>query len=174
MNKNLIKHTVENEVISQRAVDGYVNATAMCKLHGKLIGHYLETEVTKEFLKELSRSIGLTIDVLVSKRMTGANDLRGTWVHPYVAINLGQWLSPVFAVKVSSWIFNWMEQGISIDAEYQQFLSYKAKIKEHGSNAGRFLSSLRWDINPSIKKKERDFAAKRQISINFDEPKILN
>ena len=158
MNKNLIKHTVENEVISQRAVDGYVNATAMCKLHGKLIGHYLETEVTKEFLKELSRSIGLTIDVLVSKRMTGANDLRGTWVHPYVAINLGQWLSPVFAVKVSSWIFNWMEQG----------------IKEHGSNAGRFLSSLRWDINPSIKKKERDFAAKRQISINFDEPKILN
>lgn len=171
MNKNLIKHTVENEVISQRAIDGYVNATAMCKLHGKLIGHYLETEVTKEFLKELSRSIGLTIDVLVSKRMTGANDLRGTWVHPYVAINLGQWLSPVFAVKVSSWIFNWMSRGHDFDLEYQQFLIKKSEIKKNGSESGRYLANLRWHINPALEKEEKEIEEKRQLSLFTDQTK---
>lgn len=29
MNKELIKHTVENEVISQRAIDGYVTASSI-------------------------------------------------------------------------------------------------------------------------------------------------
>lgn len=34
--------------------------------------------------------------------------MQGTWVHPQVAINLGQWASPKFAVLVSRWIFEWM------------------------------------------------------------------
>ncbi len=34
--------------------------------------------------------------------------MQGTWVHPHVAINLGQWASPKFAVLVSKWVFEWM------------------------------------------------------------------
>lgn len=34
--------------------------------------------------------------------------MQGTWVHPQVAINLGQWCSPKFAVAVSKWVFEWM------------------------------------------------------------------
>lgn len=168
MTQNLIKHTLENQVIPQRTIDGYVNATAMCKAHGKLIGDYLRIEPTKEFLAELERSMGTTIDVLVSKRMTGANELRGTWVHPYVAINLGQWLSPVFAVRVSSWVFEWMSRGHEFDLEYQKFLVKKDRIKEKGSDSGRYLASLRWHINQSLEKEEKEIMEKRQLSLFSD------
>ena len=40
--------------------------------------------------------------------MGGHPDIQGTWVHPQVAINLGQWASPKFAVLVSTWVFEWM------------------------------------------------------------------
>jgi len=38
----------------------------------------------------------------------GDHRLQGTWVHPQVAINLGQWVSPAFAVQVSQWVYDWM------------------------------------------------------------------
>jgi hypothetical protein len=38
--------------------------------------------------------------------------MQGTWVHPQVAIHLGQWASPKFAVLVSKWVFEWMSGGI--------------------------------------------------------------
>ena len=40
--------------------------------------------------------------------MTGENEIRGTWVHPQVAIHLAQYLSPEFSVKVTEWVFDWM------------------------------------------------------------------
>jgi hypothetical protein len=40
--------------------------------------------------------------------MTGSNELRGTWVHPQMAIHLAQWLSAAFAVQVSEWVLEWM------------------------------------------------------------------
>lgn len=54
---------------------------------------YLDSKTTSSFLAELSRSTGIPVDLLVQKIMTGPNDFRGTWVHPQVAINLGQWAS---------------------------------------------------------------------------------
>lgn len=165
MNKNLIKHTLENNVVTQRAVDGYINATALCKASGKLIGHYFENFATKEFLKELESAIGIPIDELVSKRMTGLNEQRGTWVHPYVAINLGQWLSAKFAVQVSQWVFDWMNEGYGFDLEYQKFLDEKAEVKKNGSESGRYMANLRWHIYPALDKKEKAFEGKRQLSL---------
>lgn len=40
--------------------------------------------------------------------------MQGTWVHPYVAINLGQWLSPQFSVQVSKWVTEWIAGGPQI------------------------------------------------------------
>ncbi|WP_416046731.1 KilA-N domain-containing protein [Cupriavidus basilensis] len=46
----VIPHQVEGNLIQQRAADGYINATAMCKAAKKLFGHYFEAKNTKEFL----------------------------------------------------------------------------------------------------------------------------
>ena len=108
INLPLIKHEEEGYIIHQRIQDGYVNATAMCKATGKLWGHYYENKATKEFLDELSSVIGIPITALVCTIRGGYPELQGTWIHPQVAINLGQWLSPKFAVKVSQWVFDWM------------------------------------------------------------------
>ena len=104
----IIKHEENGNFIYQRIQDGYVNATAMCKAAGKLIADYSRLKETKEFLNELSIDMGIPITALVCSIQGGEPELQGTWVHPQVAINLGQWLSPKFAVKVSKWIFDWM------------------------------------------------------------------
>ncbi|MPM74856.1 hypothetical protein SDC9_121845 [bioreactor metagenome] len=84
----------------------------MCKACGKLVADYMRLSSTRDFLKELSTSMGIPIDVLVQTMTTGKNEFRGTWVHPKIAINLAQWLSPKFAVLVSEWVFEWMSGNV--------------------------------------------------------------
>lgn len=108
---SLIPHQVDNNVVEQRAADGYINATAMCKACGKQFGHYRANSGTDAFLDALSLDIGIPISKLIQV-VRGANLAQGTWVHPQVAINLAQWLSPRFAVMVSSWVFDWMSGKI--------------------------------------------------------------
>ena len=104
----ILFHSVEQVDIGQRAIDGYVNATALCKAAGKLWGHYWQTQSAKDFVQTLSSVIGIPITELVQVNQGGIPQLQGTWIHPYIAINLAQWLSPVFAVEVSRWVHAWM------------------------------------------------------------------
>lgn len=90
----IIAHIVDSSEIDQRASDGYVNATALCKASGKRLGHYRSNDGTIEFIHELSRSVGIPTDLLIQTITTGPNRNRGTWVHPQVAVHLGQWASP--------------------------------------------------------------------------------
>lgn len=84
-----------------RRQDGYVNATALCKSAGKLWGSYFRNEATQSFLEELESVMQIRIAELVQVKMGGIPSEQGTYVHPLVAVNLGQWLSPKFAVFVS-------------------------------------------------------------------------
>lgn len=104
---SLISHKVQDSIVEQRAVDGYINATAMCTAAGKLFGHYKENSTSKEFFAELSTDIGIPISVLIQSIKGGASH-QGTWVHPQVALHLAQWLSPKFAVQVSKWVHEWL------------------------------------------------------------------
>lgn len=106
MKLDLIPHQVNDQVIDQRASDGYINATALCKAAGKQWGHYWESNNTKEFMAELESDIGIPISVLVQSTRGGL--LQGTWIHPQVSIHLAQWLSAKFAVQVSKWVHDWM------------------------------------------------------------------
>lgn len=107
----LISHSVEGELVEQRMLDGYVNATAMCKAIGRPWSRYWENPTSKEFVRELSAVLGKPITELVQSVTGGRPSEQGTWVHPQVAIHLGQWLSPRFAVMVSGWIHEWMTGG---------------------------------------------------------------
>ena len=117
----LVPHTYQNFVISQRESDGYINATAMCKVAGKLFGHYLENKQTKAFLNALQSDIGIPISALVQSIKGGDPTTQGSWVHPQVAVHLAQWLSPEFSVKVSQWIVEWMSGKKPSDREWEQF-----------------------------------------------------
>lgn len=82
----LIPHKVEDALINQRAIDGYVNATAMCKAVGKQFSDYSRLKTTQEFIKELSSATGIPVAELIQSVMGGIT--QGTWVHPDVATRL--------------------------------------------------------------------------------------
>jgi hypothetical protein len=109
---DVIPHEVDGNLIHQRAADGYVNATAMCKAVGKNFSDYRRLVPTEGFLKELSSAVGIPVANLVISIQGGKPLEQCTWVHPDVAINLGQWCSPKFAVAVAMWVRDWMSGKI--------------------------------------------------------------
>ena len=128
----LIEHAIDGgDVVHQRPLDGYVNATELCHRSGKRFHDYSRLQQTKDFLEELSLETGIPVSSLVQS-IRGRGDLvdQGTWVHPRVAIHLGQWLSPQFAVKVSEWVFDWMAgrlRGVQ-PVHVQRYMKNRAKV----------------------------------------------
>lgn len=104
----LIPHRLDGEVIEQRTIDGYVNATAMCRAASKRFNDYSRLGSTSAFLAELESVTGIPVTEQVQSVIGGGPTVQGTWVHPKVAIHLAQWLSPRFAVQVSEWVYAWM------------------------------------------------------------------
>lgn len=102
----LVPHSYRGSLIQQRAKDGYISATAMCKAAGREWSSYRRS--ADDFIVVLEGSLQIRRDLLIVTIATGSNDLRGTWVHPQIAINLAQWLSADFAVQVSQWVLDWM------------------------------------------------------------------
>ncbi|PPT44504.1 DNA-binding protein [Xanthomonas arboricola] len=106
-NLPLIQRQVNNSLIEQRQLDGYINATAMCQAAGKRFAHYMENGSTTDFLRELAADVGIPTSELIQV-VRGGNGPQGTWVHPNVATHLAQWLSPKFAVAVAKWVHEWL------------------------------------------------------------------
>jgi hypothetical protein len=105
---DLIHHEADGTIIDQRYGDGYINATALCKAANKTWSEYRRISSTIAFLAELEADTKIPLAQLVHSIVGGERSLQGTWVHPLVAVNLGQWLSPKFAVQVSKWVGDWM------------------------------------------------------------------
>jgi hypothetical protein len=127
-----IDRTENNVIISQNALDGYINATAMCDAAGKKLSHYLENASTKAFVGELSNDTGIPVSQLIQIVKGGYPQQQGTWVHPQVAIHLGQWASAKFAVLVSKWVFDWMSgakpQQSSMPYHLKRYMINREKI----------------------------------------------
>ena len=117
----MISHEVRNRLISQRAIDGYINATAMCQAEGKAFADYTRLGTTKAYLQALYADMGIPISELIQSVKGGRPEQQGTWVEPHVALHLGQWLSPEFSVQVNKWVFEWIS-GIA---------SRRAKLPDH-------------------------------------------
>ncbi|WP_408586482.1 KilA-N domain-containing protein [Novosphingobium sp.] len=117
----LVPHAYQGAVIEQRASDGYINATAMCRAAGREWSAYRRLDTTNAYFEALATSLQIHRDLLVQSIVTGDNATRGTWVNPQVAIHLAQWLSPEFAVKVTGWVHDWMLGRDPRDRVWAQF-----------------------------------------------------
>lgn len=130
-----IDRQIDNNVIQQRLLDGYINGTAICKSAGKEMKHYLSNQTTKEYLSELASEVGIPTSALIQIVRGGVPELQGTWVHPYVATHLAQWADAKVAVKVNIWITEWMNGNIKPQAtmpyHLQRYLLNASKIP-HG------------------------------------------
>ncbi|TWU66466.1 KilA-N domain-containing protein [Crateriforma conspicua] len=127
----LIKHEVASGVIPQRASDGYVNATEMCRACGKQFSDYYRNKSTEAFLDAMANETGIPASSLVVIIKGGNAIVQGTWVHPQVAINLAQWCSPVFAVAVTKLVLEWMRGEFtqaSVPYHIQRYMANRSEI----------------------------------------------
>jgi len=106
----LVVRTWNDAPISRRDSDGYADATAMCQANGKHLPHYISNQRTTAYIAALGESLNLPTDQLVITTTSGLNHLRGTWVHPRLAVDLARWLSPQFAVWMDGWFLEQLEQ----------------------------------------------------------------
>ena len=106
--------------IQRRHADGYVNATAMCKANGRHLPHYLTNARTSEYLQALSGSVGIPTDHLKVSIGTGPNHLRGTWIHPRLAVDLARWISPGFAVWMDGWFLEQFQPSSPLTTNHSQ------------------------------------------------------
>lgn len=101
-----------NDIVICSRYDGYINVTQLCQAGKKgEIKNWNQTKKSKDFMESLSRSVGIPTDRLMQTVSNGLNELRGTWAHPQVAINIAQWISSDFDVQVSQWVFQLMTTG---------------------------------------------------------------
>ncbi len=139
MTTQLISRDFHGAVIRQRSNDGFLNATDMCKSVGKQFNDYRRLKSTKEFLEELSDFViknpvtGIPVteqnQQLIQIVQGGTPENQGTWVHPYVSINLAQWCSPRFAVLVTGWTFELLTEGyVSLKPKPTQTMAECIKI----------------------------------------------
>ena len=119
----ILYHEANGLEISQRGVDGYINATQMCQANGKEWRYYWRLPNTKKYVEALAADLG--IDVIVNNptcnnyasalvmTFRGGNSQQGTWVHPEVAIDLAAWISVEFRILVNRWVREWMSKGVN-------------------------------------------------------------
>lgn len=58
------------------------------KAGGKFFNAWYRTKVNKELIDILSKETDLTKNELIQIQLTGSNELRGTFVHPILAIQI--------------------------------------------------------------------------------------
>ncbi|MCY3854965.1 MAG: KilA-N domain-containing protein [Rhodospirillales bacterium] len=105
----VIVHPIAGRFVRQRTRDTYIDATAMCQAAGKDYFDYRRQKSTNTFLAALEAETGIPGSELIQSVRGGFPELQGTWVHPRVAVHLGQWLSVEFQVWVSGIVDDWRE-----------------------------------------------------------------
>lgn len=113
----IVVRTWNDAPISRRDCDGYADATAMCQANGRRWYDYQRLDQTTAYLQALADATGLAPDQLVISTTTGPNHLRGTWIHPRLAVDLARWLSPAFAVWMDGWFLEQAQPLESANSE---------------------------------------------------------
>jgi hypothetical protein len=108
--------------IESRESDNFINATQLCKAGGKKVNDWYRLGSTKDLVLELTNNLNQVIGdhrtVIIDIIKAGPNNLRGSWIHPDLAVQLAQWVSPAFSLQVSRWIRELCIAGsVSIDSK---------------------------------------------------------
>jgi hypothetical protein len=92
--KNIVNTPLLNALVAEhggqiiaemRASDGFINATKMCKMGGKMWADYYRQETTQVYLETLSENMGYPIFNLLESK-PGRHG--STWIHHRIAILL--------------------------------------------------------------------------------------
>lgn len=129
--------------IHRRQVDGYVNASAMCRAGGKRWNHYQANDRTQGYIHALAADAGIPAtgnQGLIRSIQGGRPELQGTWIHPRLAVDLARWISPAFAVWMDGWFLEQFTTPLPTTTNRQPvtsrqgFLDNSPRIVIHAAN----------------------------------------
>ena len=109
--------------------NGYINATRLCKDVMELTDskkpfrNWQSNAGVNELLGEIAKIINVTVDELIITKITGSNELRGSYVHPALITHVAYWISYSFRAKVVMWIEEWKEYSKTNKLRYCEALS---------------------------------------------------
>jgi hypothetical protein len=103
---------------------GLINATRMCKEEGKVISTFLRNAEAQKFLLFLRSQPEFSEEQIMQTWTSGP--LRGTWIHPVLAIHLATWLSPRMLVSTFNFLNNQKMATFSHNAKEEK----KELVKE--------------------------------------------
>ena len=112
-----IEHNLIGFIVYQRKIDGYVNATQICKVHRDLTderkdpSEWLANKSSKSAIDKLSSVTGIPVTELIEIKKGGK--YQGTWIHPRLAVRFTMWVNDDFSLLVEDWIHGWLESGYS-------------------------------------------------------------
>lgn len=78
-----VDRQIEKNIIQQRLMDGYVNATALCEAAGEKINDYYRLKSTTEYMDALYPEMGIPVSGLNQIVRKGVPELQGTWMYPF-------------------------------------------------------------------------------------------
>lgn len=112
----ILKRELNGVTVRQDSKTSFFNATDLIDIHNartgdqKRVQDYFDNKSTREFMNALAQAENSNsanqrdLDNGLAIRRRGNNG--GTWVHPYVFIDLAMWLSPEFKVTVIRWVYD--------------------------------------------------------------------
>lgn len=143
----LIKRYINKHVIHQTAPDGYINASRLCITNNTSIENYLYNAEIKKTLQIMSDALEIPLGHLIQKNSLISKEQKDYWLHPYIAINLGQWLGHTYSFLISKWVVEWytgeIEDMYRLPIHTRRYLINRKKIPyTHFSILDLFISKL--------------------------------
>ena len=111
-----LTHNLSGVVISQRAIDGYINATALTTAHKQATGQrkdvadWLRNKRIEQSLKHLCSITAIPVNELYQVFQGSPENGGGTWLHPKLSVRFAIWLSDDFGYQVEIWVEQWMTE----------------------------------------------------------------
>lgn len=115
-----------NLVINKK--NNYVNATLLFRNartknnNKKKFSHLKETDKYNELIKLASEYLGISEDSVTYTQTNLPNNLKGTYVHPFLITHLASMISLSFSLKVSLWIEEWKTMTSENEKRYLEEL----------------------------------------------------
>ena len=92
---------------------GYINATKFCSLasdESKRFDNYIRSDRYKKLLEYMESSPEYSGELSI-QITTGINELRGTYLHPDLLLDLASWISPIVFLKINNIINEWRKMS---------------------------------------------------------------
>jgi hypothetical protein len=166
----IMERQIGNLTIFQRSKDYMFNATDLVRAYNKDSGskkelkEYLENKSTKEYIETMALDdefiIGGKVPIMKSRANKGEN--AGTWMHPYLFIDLAMWLNPDFKLKVVKMVYDGLIKNRHEAGDNYKVLS-SSGVKLKGYNFSEVGYALQWIVFNKTAKNSRQTATQDQL-----------